>query len=146
MGRGELEARVREYARAEAVAPVDIQADIVSIDGTRQHYLDQAKEACQAGDEELARSAEEMTRIIGADRERLQVADAARLEWEEATAAKAEAASQARAELDKRGPARWEEHRPEAHAAEVREPRPTRPPTPSCGTRWRPSRRPRSAS
>jgi conjugative relaxase-like TrwC/TraI family protein len=121
MGRGELEARVREYARAEAVAPVDVQPDIVSINETRQRYLDQAEAARQAGNEELARSAEEMTQIMGADRARLQVADAARLEWEEATAAKAEAASQARAELEARGAAHWGEHQAEAQAGETRE-------------------------
>jgi len=33
-----------------------------------------------------------MTKIMEADRDRLQVADAARREWEEAVAAKAEAA------------------------------------------------------
>jgi hypothetical protein len=86
MGRGELEARVREYARAEAVAPADVQADIVSIDDVRQHYSDQAKAARQAQREERAPSSEELTRIMEADRERLQVADAARREWEESGA------------------------------------------------------------
>ena len=123
MGRGELEARVREYARAEAVAPVDVQADIVSIAATRQQFVDQAKDARQAANEELAQSAEEMARILEADRERLQVADSARLEWEETTADKARGAGQARAELDRRGPARWDEHRarPEAQAPEASE-------------------------
>jgi hypothetical protein len=46
---------------------------------------------------------------------------AARREWEEATAAKADAAEQARAELDKRGPARWNEAKPEVQAVGVRE-------------------------
>jgi conjugative relaxase-like TrwC/TraI family protein len=116
MGRGDLEARVREYARAEAAAPVDVQAAIVSASSARQRYLDQAKAARKAGNEELARQAEEITQVLAADRERLQVADAARLEWEEATAAKAEAAAQARAELDRRGPVRGDEHRPQAGA------------------------------
>jgi hypothetical protein len=49
------------------------------------------------------------------------VADAARREWEEATAAQVDAAEQARAELDQRGPARWDEAKPEAEAADVRE-------------------------
>ena len=44
MGRGELEASVREYARAEAVAPVDVQAAIASIDETRKHYIDRARQ------------------------------------------------------------------------------------------------------
>ena len=70
----------------------------------------------QAGNEELARSAEDMRRILEADRERLQVADAARREWGETTASAAEGASQARAELNQRGPAQWNEARPEAQA------------------------------
>ena len=49
------------------------------------------------------------------------MADAARREWAEASAAQAEAAEQARAELDKRGPARWDQARPQAEAADVRE-------------------------
>jgi hypothetical protein len=120
MGRGELEARAREYARAEAVAPADVQAAIVSGGAARERYLDQAAAHRQAGNEELARQAEELAQILTADRAQLQVADAARLEWEEATVAKAEAANEARAELEARGPARWDEHRPGAQAAEAR--------------------------
>jgi hypothetical protein len=120
MGRGELEAQVREYARAEAVALVDVQAAIVSGDAARGRYLNQAQAARQAGNEELARQVEDLVQILAADRAQLQVADAARLEWEEATAAQAEAAGQARAELEARGPARRDE-RPEAQGAEARD-------------------------
>jgi hypothetical protein len=120
MGRGDLEAQVREYKRAEAVAPVDVRPQIDLSDSARKRSLDEVKAARQAGDEELARSAGELARIMDAKRERLRVADAARREWEEATAARAEAASQAREELAKRGPARWDEARPQA-AAEVRQ-------------------------
>ena len=118
---GELEAQVREYARAEAVAPPDVRPQIDLSDGARKRSLDQAQAARQAGNEELARSAAALTQIMGAARERLQVADAARREWAEATAAKAEAATRARAELDTRGPARWEEARPEVQAADTAE-------------------------
>lgn len=121
MGRGELEAKVREYARAEAVAPVDVRAQIDLSDAARRHYADRAEKARQAENGAQARSAEEMARRLDATQERLQVADAARREWEEATAAKAENASQARAELEARGPARWDGHRAEAQAAELRE-------------------------
>jgi hypothetical protein len=121
MGRGELEARVREYARAEAVAPADVQAEVGSIDEVWKHFDAQARAAAQAGNEELARSAEDIRGALEADRERLQVADAARREWGEATASAAEAADKARAELDQRGPARWDEARPEAQAENGRE-------------------------
>jgi conjugative relaxase-like TrwC/TraI family protein len=121
MGRGELEAQVREYARAEAVAPVDVTAQIGSVDAVRKTYADQAAAARKAQQEAQAEAAGEVARIMEADRGRLQVADAARQEWAEATAVKAEAAEQARAELDRRGPARQDEARPQAVAAEVRE-------------------------
>jgi hypothetical protein len=121
MGRGELEAPVREYARAAAIAPPDVRPQIDLSDSSRKRSLDQAEKARQAGNEELARSNEALARRLDAKLERLQVADAARREWEEATAAKAEAARQARAELEARGPARRDEHRAEAQAAAVRE-------------------------
>jgi conjugative relaxase-like TrwC/TraI family protein len=120
MGRGELEAPVREYARAEAAAPPDVRPQISVADRERKRSLDEVNAARQAGNDELARSAEDLARRMDAHRARLQVADAARLEWEEATAAKAEAARQARAELETRGPARPEEHKPQP-AAEQRE-------------------------
>jgi hypothetical protein len=112
MGRGELEAPVREYARAEAAAPPDVRPQISVADRERKRSLDEIKAARRAGNEELTRSAEDLARRMDAHRARLQVADAARLEWEEATAAQAEAARQARAELEARGPARAEEHKP----------------------------------
>lgn len=111
MGRGELEARVREYARAEAVAPIDVRAQIDLSDSARKRSRDQAEKARQAGNEELARSNEALAQVIEAKRERLKVADAARREWEEATAAEAEAADQARAELETRGPGQGDEAR-----------------------------------
>jgi hypothetical protein len=121
MGRGELEARIREYARAEAVAPADVQAEVSSVDRTRDHFDAQARAAAKAGDADGARFAEEVSRILEADRKRLRVADAARREWTEATANIAEAAEQARAELDQRGPGSWEEVRSEGQAETGRE-------------------------
>lgn len=119
MGRGELEARVREYARAEAVAPPDVEADIKQTNAARERYMDQMKEAAAAGDPQGARDAEVLAQIMTDERERLQVAGAARREWAETTASKGAAARQARAELDARGPARWDERRPEAQVPEV---------------------------
>ncbi len=131
MGRGELEAPVREYARAEAAAPPDVRPQISLADREQKRSLDEIKAARQAGNAELARSAEDLARRMDAHRARLQVADAARLQWEEATAAKAEAARQARAELQTRGPARPGEHQPQppaghrqVHAGEPTAPEP----------------------
>ena len=114
MGRGELEARVREYARAEAVAPPDVQRGDRPLRRGAGALPQQAEAAREAGDEERARSAEALTADPETDRERLQVADAARREWEEATAAAAEEAGRSRAELSHRGSVRWSGTRLEA--------------------------------
>jgi hypothetical protein len=55
MGRGELQAQVREYAHAEAAAPVDVRPQIDLRDSERKRSLSQAEKARQAGNEELAR-------------------------------------------------------------------------------------------
>jgi conjugative relaxase-like TrwC/TraI family protein len=121
MGRGELEARVREYDRAEAVAPPDVSADIDHNDGARTYTLDQAKREREARNSKLAASAAALAGVIAAEGDRLRVAQAARQEWAEANAAKAEAAAQARAELSMRGPARRDEGGAGPGGAEVRQ-------------------------
>jgi hypothetical protein len=123
MGHGELAAQVREYERAQAVAPPDVRAEIDLSDGARADAVKRAEQARQARHHAEARAAEDLERRMEAHRARLQVAAAARLEWEEAVKAKAEAASQARAELEARGPARPDEHSPQASHAETAEPR-----------------------
>jgi hypothetical protein len=123
MGRGELEVPVREYARAEALAPPDLSTQIRNNDGARVYTRKQAQAAAAAGNEELARSASALADTIGAEGEQMKVAQAARDEWAEATAPKAEAAAAARAELRTRGTPRWDEPRPGALAEEEREAR-----------------------
>jgi conjugative relaxase-like TrwC/TraI family protein len=124
MGHGELVARVREYARAEAVAPADVRPQIDLSDGAHADSVKRAEKARQAGNNAQAEAAEDLARKMEAHRARLQVADAARLEWEEATAAKAQAASEARGELQARGPAWAAERTPRPAAAEAPEARP----------------------
>jgi hypothetical protein len=119
MGRGELEAQVREYARAEAVAPADISKQIGHSDGARVYTTEQAEQARAGGNDELARSAAALADAIAAEGEQMRIAQAARDEWTEATAPMAEAASQARVELGTRGTPRWDEPRPEAAAADA---------------------------
>lgn len=106
---------MREYARAEAVAAVDVRAQLDLSNDARRDYHDRATRARQTENEAQATAGDDLTRRLDARRERLQVADAARREWEQASAAKAEAASQARSELDARG------HERQAKAAEARE-------------------------
>ena len=144
MNQGQLEARVQEYVRAEAVAPRDVQAEV----GDREHSLEEARarvdEAHLAGDLAAAEVAEtEATRHAG-DLARLAVADAARREWREATVAQETAAREARAELQRRG---LTERIPvtDAEVAEASaEPRQTPPMDPAAWARSRPSRPPAS--
>ena len=103
MGRGDLEARVREHQRAAAAAPPDVRTELESVTRQREHSQEQARRARANGDETLARSAEALARAMEAQQERLRVADAARQEWAEATAGQAEAARQAQDELRRRG-------------------------------------------
>jgi len=103
MGRGQLEARVEEYLRAEALAPPDVQAAA----GDREHLAEEAraqvKAAIVVGDVAAAETAEAEAGRHAGDLARLAVADAARREWREATAAQEAAARQAAAELRRRG-------------------------------------------
>ena len=103
MNQGQLEARVHEYARAEATAPADVQAQV----GDLEHSLEEARTrrdeaelggnltAMEAAAAEAEKHAQELARLA--------VADAARREWREATVAREAAARTARAELQRRG-------------------------------------------
>ena len=86
MNQGQLEARVQEYMRAEAIAPADVQAEV----GDREHSLAEARarvSAAQlAGDVAAAEAAEAEAADHAKDLARLSVADAARREWLEAAA------------------------------------------------------------
>lgn len=105
MGRGDLEAKVRQYERAQATAPVDVRAEMDNNRAALAYTVKQADAARKAGNEAIALDAEDIANIakgLARRRERLRVADAARREWDEATAPEAEAADQARAELRRR--------------------------------------------
>jgi conjugative relaxase-like TrwC/TraI family protein len=103
MNQGQLEARVQEYVRAEAVAPRDVQAEV----GDREHSIEEARarvdEARLAGDVAAAEVADTEAARHAGDLARLAVADAGRREWREATVAQETAAREARAELQRRG-------------------------------------------
>jgi conjugative relaxase-like TrwC/TraI family protein len=103
MGRGELEAQVHAYVRAEAVAPPDVQAQV----GDAEHSLEEAQarisEAHKAGDVAKLENADADAGKHTADLGRLSVTDAARREWREATATQETAAREAAAELRRRG-------------------------------------------
>jgi conjugative relaxase-like TrwC/TraI family protein len=102
MNRGQLEARVQDYIRAEAVAPPDVQAQV----GDRQHMAEEARArteaAVAAGDVAAQQEAEAEAGRHAENLATLAVADAARREWREATAAQETAAREAVAELRRR--------------------------------------------
>ena len=99
MNRGQLEAQVQDYRRAEAIAPPDVQARV----GDRQHLAEEARARAEtatvAGDGAARQEAEAEAEQHAADLASLAVADAARREWREATAAQETAARAAEAEL-----------------------------------------------
>jgi hypothetical protein len=84
MGRGDLEARVRDYERAQAFAPADVTAELDSVTRQIDHARTQAAAAAEAGNDRIARGAEGLAGVLGERLASLQVADAARREWTEA--------------------------------------------------------------
>ena len=103
MGRGDLEARVRDYERAVAFAPPDVTADLDSVTRQIDHARTQAAAAAEAGDGRIARGAEGLAGVLGERLTHLQVADAARREWAEAHAEPEADARAAERELRARG-------------------------------------------
>ncbi|MBO0804543.1 MAG: relaxase domain-containing protein [Nocardiopsaceae bacterium] len=118
MGRGDLEARVRDYERAQATAPADRRAELDTA-AQAEHVATRAAEA--AGERDKNEPAMEKAawdaQAARWEADRLRVAQAARREWEEAYAFLAEAANQARDELQRRGPVRPGEPWPEPATA-----------------------------
>ncbi|HEY1700975.1 MAG TPA: MobF family relaxase [Trebonia sp.] len=102
MGRGDLEAEIRGYERAQAVSPPDARPAMETNDAALEYAVRQAEDAAAAGDPELAQSAAALQGVLGAERDRLRVADSARREWEEAHADQAALAGEARDELRRR--------------------------------------------
>jgi hypothetical protein len=103
MNRGQLEARVQEYVRAETVAPRDVQAEL----GDREHHLEETRErvseAHKAGDAAALETAETDAGEHSWELSRLSVADAARREWAEANTNLEDQARAAARELRARG-------------------------------------------
>ena len=99
MGRGDLEARVREYERAQAFAPADVTSELDSVTRQIHHARTQAAKAAEAGNGQIARGAEGLAGVLGDRLTTLQVADAARREWAEAHAGEEIAARSAEREL-----------------------------------------------
>jgi hypothetical protein len=116
MGRGDLEARVQDYIRAEAVAPPDVQAEVGDVEHGVEAAREDAREAVAAGDVAALEAAQAKEAKRAAELSRLSVADAARREWREATAEQEAAAREAAAELRRRGAEPGRESGPETEA------------------------------
>jgi len=137
MNQGQLEAQVQEYARAEAVAPADVQAQVGDLEHSFEEARTRKDEAELGGNLAAAETAETEAADYTRDLARLAVADAARREWREATVAQEAAAREATAELQRRGLA---ERIPvtDAEVAEVSaQPRPFPEIDPAEAARWK---------
>jgi len=103
MGQGELEAAVDEHARALALAPADVQAEIDQRETDLEDARVRAHIAGSERDAEAQAEAETRAGDAAADLARLAVADAARREWAEAHTEQAAQAEAAEHELRARG-------------------------------------------
>ncbi|MDQ2811543.1 MAG: hypothetical protein M3Z75_06595, partial [Actinomycetota bacterium] len=102
MGRGDLEARVRQHERAAALAPPEVTARLDSAKSQLEAANDQAEAAVEAGKDAIARGAANLSSMATAQIAELTVADAARKEWAEANAEIITAARAASGELQRR--------------------------------------------
>ena len=102
MGRGQLEAQVSAYERAEALAPRDVGAELAAADRRGTSDIARAQAAREAGRDAEADTAGILAEETAGELAALRVADAARREWAEAHAGEAAQARAAEAELRRR--------------------------------------------
>ena len=102
MGRGQLEAQVSTYERAEALAPRDVSAELAAADRLYKSNLARAQAAREADRNAEADTAEILAGMTADELAGLRVADAARREWAEAHASEAAEARAAEGELRRR--------------------------------------------
>ena len=102
MGRGQLEAQVSTYERAEALAPRDVSAELAAADRRRKSDIARAQAARDAGRDAEADTAGILAGMTAGELADLRVADAARREWAEAHAGEAAQARAAEGELRRR--------------------------------------------
>jgi hypothetical protein len=102
MGRGQLEAQVTAYERAEALAPPDVSAELAAADRLRKLDTARAQAAREAGRNAEADTAGTLAGMTAEKLAGLRVTDAARREWAEAHATEAAEARAAEAELRRR--------------------------------------------
>lgn len=103
MGRGDLEARVREYERAQASAPADVSPQVELAKSQAEYAGRQAEEAQTAGNGTVATGAKSLEDMARETLAELAVLAAVRAEWAEAHEGQAGAAKTAADELRARG-------------------------------------------
>jgi conjugative relaxase-like TrwC/TraI family protein len=99
----DLEARIREYGRAVAWAPQQVNADLEATEQAEQEAIRQEAEAWRRDMAEIARGAVELAAQLAERRAALAEIAAARDEWEAHHTGPQERAREAVAELDRRG-------------------------------------------
>ena len=102
MGRGQLEAQVSTYERAEALAPRDVSAELTAADRRCKSDIARAQAAREAGRNAEADTAGILAGMTAEELASLRIADAARREWAEAHACAAAQARAAEGELRRR--------------------------------------------
>jgi conjugative relaxase-like TrwC/TraI family protein len=102
MGRGQLEAQVSAYQRAEALAPRNVSAELAAADRLGKSDLARAQAARETGRTGEADTAQILAAMTAEKLAGLRVADAARREWAEAHTSQAAQARAAEAELQRR--------------------------------------------
>jgi hypothetical protein len=102
-GQGDLEARVRGYARQTEWAPPSVARDLEATKAAEADTRAQIDEARARQDLDMATSAEALVRDLAERREALAEIQSARDEWSAETAADQQRARMASAELTRRG-------------------------------------------
>jgi conjugative relaxase-like TrwC/TraI family protein len=115
MTQGELEARVLDGDRAQAIAPPDASGDLRLTAQAEADAWQQSADAEIRHQEAASAEARALARHLAAQREQLEAANARYEKWATNTSGKRETAGKARAELERRGLAQQaaEQRKPE---------------------------------
>jgi hypothetical protein len=103
MSRGELEAKVLEADRAQAMAPRDTSSQLRMTAQAQADAWQQSADAEAEHDDARAEKARSLATAMAAETSRLEAANARYEEWSARTASTREIAAKAKAELQRRG-------------------------------------------
>jgi flagellar biosynthesis GTPase FlhF len=103
MNHGQLEAHIAAAGRAHAAAPPDVSSQLRATAHAEADAWQQAAGARASGDNTTAQSAENLARLLAAERQGLETQNAGYEQWAEGTRAVRENGDKATAELRHRG-------------------------------------------